>query len=110
MTRGEIDRTPERVPARGHTPGFYVIVSRDFIAGNDDVATVVCAPIYREMLGLRSEVVVGRDEGLPRESAARCDFLTLMFKRKLTRLVSSLSGRRHARSIAPWPSTSHRRH
>jgi mRNA interferase MazF len=92
VTRGEIYRTAERVPERGHKPGFYVIVSRDFIAGNDDVATVVCAPIYSEVLGLRSEVVLGRDEGLPRESAVRCDFLTLMFKRKLTRLVSSLSG------------------
>jgi mRNA-degrading endonuclease toxin of MazEF toxin-antitoxin module len=41
---------------------------------------------------LRSEVVVGREDGLPRESAVRCDFLTLMFKSKLTQLVSSLSG------------------
>lgn len=92
MTRGEIYRTAERLPERGHKPGFYVIVSRDFIAGNDDVATVICAPIYSEVLGLRSEVVVGREEGLRRESAVRCDFLTLMFKSKLAQLVSSLSG------------------
>lgn len=80
------------MPERGHKPGFYVIVSRDFIAGNDDVATVVCAPIYSEVLGLRSEVVVGREDGLSRESAVRCDFLMLTFKRKLTQLVSTLSG------------------
>jgi mRNA interferase MazF len=92
VTRGEIYRTAERVPERGHKPGFYLIVSRDFIAGNDDVATVICAPIYSEILGLRSEVAVGREEGLPRESAVRCDFLTLMFKRKLTQLVCTLSG------------------
>lgn len=91
MTRGEIYRTAERVPERGDTPGFYVVVSRDFIAGNDDVATVICAPIYSEILGLRSEVVLGREDGLPRKCAIRCDFLTLMFKRKLTQFVSSVS-------------------
>ena len=91
MTRGEIYRSAERVPERGHKPGFYVVVSRDFIASNDDVTTVVCAPIYGEVLGLRTEVLLGLDDGLPRESAIRCDFLTLMFKRKLTQLVATLS-------------------
>jgi mRNA interferase MazF len=91
VTRGEIYRTAERVPERGPKPGFYVVVSRDFKAGNDDVATVMCAPVYRQALGLRSEVALGREDGLPREGALRCDFLTLMFKRKLTTFVSSLS-------------------
>ena len=52
MKRGEIYRTAEKVPERGDKPGYYVIVSRDFVAGNDDVSTVVCAPIYSEVLGL----------------------------------------------------------
>jgi mRNA interferase MazF len=91
VKRGEIYRTAERVPERGHRPGFYVIVSRDFIAGNDDVSTVICAPIYREALGLKSEVLIGSDDGLPQDSSVRCDFLTLMFKRKLTHFVATLS-------------------
>ena len=90
MKRGEIYRTGERVAERGDKPGFYVVVSRSFIASNDDVSTVICAPVYREILGLQSEIVVGPDEGLPRDCAVRCDFLMLMFKRKLTRFVSSL--------------------
>lgn len=90
MKWGEIYRTQEKVPERGQKPGFYVVVSRDFIAGNDDVSTVVCAPVYSEILGLRTEVVVGPGEGLPRDSAVRCDFLMLMFKTKLTRFVSTL--------------------
>jgi mRNA-degrading endonuclease toxin of MazEF toxin-antitoxin module len=69
---------------------FYVVVSRDFIARNDDVSTVVCAPVYSEVLGIRTEVVIGPDEGVPGESAVRCDFLMLMFKKKLTGYVSSL--------------------
>ncbi len=92
MKRGEIYRTSEKVPQRGHKPGFYIIVSRDFIAGNDDVNTVICAPIYGEVLGLKSEVAVGVAEGLPKDCCIRCDFLTLMFKTKLTSFISTLPG------------------
>ena len=91
MTRGEIYRTRERLPERGGKPGFYVVVSRAFVAENDDVSTVVCAPVYSQVLGLTTEVVVGPGEGLPRTSAVRCDFLTLMFKKKLTQFVATLS-------------------
>ncbi len=96
MRRGEIYRTRERVPERGAKPGFYVIVSRTFVAEHDDVSTVICAPVYGEVLGLTTEVVLGPEDGLPRTSALRCDFLTLMFKSKLTQFVSTLSGVRIA--------------
>lgn len=82
MRRGDVHRTSHRVAERGDKPGYYVIVSRGFIAGNDDISTVICAPIYGEVLGLAPEVVVGPEEGIPRVSAVRCDFLMLMFKDK----------------------------
>ena len=44
--------------------------------------------------GPSTEVVVGPEEGLPRVSSVRCDFLALMFKRKLTTLVASLPPRK----------------
>lgn len=91
MKRGDIYRTREKAPERGHKPGFYVVASRHFIAENKDIATVICAPIYSEILGIGSEVSLGMEDGLPRESAIRCDFLTLMFKRKLTHFITSLS-------------------
>jgi mRNA interferase MazF len=91
VTRGEIYKTRERVAERGGKPGFYVVVSRAFVAENDDVSTVICAPVYSQVLGLTTEVVLGPDEGLPKTSALRCDFLTLMFKAKLTQFVSTLS-------------------
>ena len=91
MKRAEIYRTHEKVPERGHKPGFYVVVSRDFVAGNDDISTVICAPVYGETLGLRSEVLLGKDDGLPRDSSIRCDFLMLMMKSKLTHFVATLS-------------------
>ena len=91
MKRGEIYRTSEGLPERGGKPGFYVVVSRTFVARNDDIATVVCAPVYSEVLGIDSEVVIGPEDGVPRPSSVRCDFLTLLFKRKLTRPVGQLS-------------------
>ena len=96
MNRGEIYRTQEKVPERGNKPGFYVVVSRDFVAGNDDISTVICAPVYGEALGLRSEVIIGPSDGVPRDSSIRCDFLTLIFKRKLTHFIATLSEEKQA--------------
>jgi len=69
----------------------FTLVSRTFVAEHDDVSTVICAPVYGEILGLTTEVVLGPEDGLPRACAIRCDFLTLMFKSKLTHFVSTLS-------------------
>jgi mRNA interferase MazF len=91
VRRGEIYRTRERIPERGSKPGYYVVVTRTFVAEHDDVSTVICAPVYGEILGLTTEVVLGPDDGLPRACAIRCDFLTLMFKHTLTHFVSTLS-------------------
>ena len=91
MRREEVYRTRERLPEREAKPGFYVIVSRTFVAEHENVSTVICAPVYSEILGLTTEVVLGLEDGLPRTCAIRCDFLTLMFKRKLTHFVSTLS-------------------
>ena len=96
MTWGEIYRTRQKIAERGDKPSFYVVVSRDFVAGNDDLSTVICAPVYHEVLGLPTEVVVGAKEGVPRQSAIRCDFLTLMFKGKLTGFVATLPLRKQA--------------
>lgn len=92
MKRGEVYRPSHRVAERGDKPGYYVVVSRGFIAGNEDISTVICAPVYGEILGLATEVEVGPDEGIPRSSAVRCDFLMLMFKDKLTTLSGRLTG------------------
>jgi mRNA interferase MazF len=94
VRRGEIYRTASPIPERGDKPGFYVVVSRTFIAENSDVSTVICAPVYSQVLGLRTEVVLGTDDGLPHVCAVRCDFLMLMFKSKLTQFVGRLSASR----------------
>ena len=94
MNRGEIYRTKHSIPERGDKPRFYVIVSRNFVAENPDIDTIVCAPIYSEVLGIRSEVVLGTEDGLPRTCAIRCDFLMLLFKSKLTTFAGELRARK----------------
>ena len=96
MRRGEIYRTHERLPERGDKAGFYVIVSRNFVAANERISTVVCAPVYSEVEGLSSEVVIGPEDGMPRHCSIRGDFLTLLFKKKLTGFVGTLSPARLA--------------
>jgi mRNA-degrading endonuclease toxin of MazEF toxin-antitoxin module len=91
VIRGEVYRSRDRMPERGAKPGFYVLVSRQFILDNDNVSTTICAPVYREILGLATEVAIGKEEGVPRSSAIRCDFLMLMFKQRLTTLAGRLS-------------------
>jgi mRNA-degrading endonuclease toxin of MazEF toxin-antitoxin module len=96
VTRGELYRTRAPAAERGDKPGFYVVVSRAFLAENDDLQTVVCAPVYGEVLGIATEVVLEPEEGVRKRSAIRCDFLALMFKRNLTHFVATLSARRLA--------------
>jgi hypothetical protein len=51
VKRGEIYRSRAKIPERGYEPGFYVVVSRNFVADNDDISTVICAPVYGAILG-----------------------------------------------------------
>lgn len=91
MKRGEIWRCDAHLAERGHKPGFCIVVSRPFIAETQQIATVVVVPIYSEILGLATEVHVGPENGLPRVSAARGDFLTSVFKSMLNRRVGQLT-------------------
>lgn len=105
MRRGEIYRSREKEPERGHKPGYYLVVSRGFIAGNERIETVICAPISSKWLGLETEVPISPDEGVDHDSAARCDFLMLLRKDRLQHLVGALDSRKraaldHALSVA----------
>jgi mRNA interferase MazF len=66
-----------------------VIVSRGDLI-DSAFSTVICAPIYSERRGLSTEVYVGAEEGLKRDSAILCDALVSLEKLRLTRYVGSL--------------------
>src|SRR5439155_10401281 len=56
-------------PPAGRRP--VCVLTRDAAIGV--LQTVTCAPITRTVRGIRSEVEVGREEGLPETSAIVCD-------------------------------------
>lgn len=90
MRRGEIYRSDAERPERGNKPGYYVVVSRAFVAEHEPIETVICAPVYSQVLGIPTEVPVDETHGVRHLSGIRCDSLTLMFKRRLTRYVATL--------------------
>lgn len=70
ISRGDIFWADLGPPA-GRRP--VCILTRD--AAIAVLRTVTCAPITRTIRGIRSEVEVGTDEGLPERSAISCDNL-----------------------------------
>jgi mRNA interferase MazF len=56
-------------PPGGRRP--VCVLTRD--AAVEVLRTVTCAPITRTIRGIRSEVEVGRDHGLPETSVISCD-------------------------------------
>ena len=55
------------------------------------VFVVVCAPVYSNYHGLKTQVLVGKDEGLKAESAIHCDNLASLSKQALTDHKGTLS-------------------
>ena len=92
MIRGEVYRSREKEPVRGNKPGYYVVVSRNFVAGSERIATVVCAPVYSEYLGLETEVPITQAEGVDHPSSVRCDFLMLLPKARILHLAGRTQG------------------
>jgi mRNA interferase MazF len=88
MRRGEI----YRVHHPGDDPKLYrcfVIVSRQTLI-DSRFPTVVCAPILTRGHGFSTQLSVGMDEGLKRESWVLCDNLVSLRKVQLTGFIGSL--------------------
>lgn len=57
------------------------VLTRD--AAIEVLSAVTCAPITRTIRGIRSEITVGADEGLPDASAITCDNIVTLPKAML---------------------------
>ena len=90
MNRGDFYRLAK--PSKRDPKKFrvYVIVSRDDLFATS-FPTVICAPVHSNYIGLKTEVEVGIDEGLKRDSSIRCDELVSVSKSDLTHFIGSLS-------------------
>ena len=90
MTRGELYLVRK--------PGFqdprkqrvFVVVSRQKLI-DSRFSSLVCAPVYSQHDGLSTQVSVGLDEGLKRDSSVHCDELVSLPKVVLTNYVGSLN-------------------
>jgi len=78
VARGDILWADLGVPA-GRRP--VCVLTRD--AAIEVLSAVTCAPITRTIRGIRSEVSVGADEGLPDVSVITCDNLVTLPKAML---------------------------
>ena len=71
----------------------FVIVSRQALI-DSRFSTVICAPVYSQHDGLSTQVRVGPDEGLKKDSSIHCDALVSLPKSVLTHYVGCLGGAR----------------
>ena len=55
-------------------------------------SSVICAPVYSQHDGLSSQVRVGADHGLKRDSSIHCDELVSLPRSLLSHYVGSLKG------------------
>jgi mRNA interferase MazF len=70
----------------------FAVVSRQAVI-ESRFSTVICAPVYSRHDGLSTQVRVGLDEGLKKESSIHCDELFSLPKSALTNYVGRLSAR-----------------
>ena len=90
MTRGELYRVRHPSSADPRRSRVFVVVGRQAVI-DSKYWTVICAPIYSAIHGLKSQVLVGIEEGLKHESAVHCDELVSLPKTALTDYVGTLS-------------------
>ena len=86
MRRGEI-WWADLPPPAGHRP--VVLLSRDEAYVNRELVTV--APVSQRIRGIRAEVPLGPEDGLPRSCAVNLDSMTTVPKDALQRYISSLN-------------------
>jgi mRNA interferase MazF len=90
VTRGELYRVRHPSGADPRRSRIFVVVSRQ-AAIDSRYSSVICAPVYSSIHGLKSQVQVGISEGLKHESAIHCDELVSLPKSVLTDFVGMLS-------------------
>jgi mRNA interferase MazF len=89
MQRGDLFLV-NRPDARDPKPRrAVVIVSRQGLI-DSNFGSVICAPIYSRFLGVKSQILVGIEEGLKHESAIYCDDLISLPKSILTHYLGKL--------------------
>ena len=89
MKRGElylVQKPGSRDPRKQRV---FVVVSRQALI-DSRFSSVICAPLYSRHDALSTQLRVGYDEGLKKESSIHCDELVSLPKTLLTHYVGAL--------------------
>ena len=90
MRRGElylVKKSGSQDPKRQRV---FVVVSRHALL-DTRFSSVICAPVYSRHDGLTTQIRIGVDVGLKRDSSIHCDELVSLPKTLLTRYIGRLS-------------------
>lgn len=90
MHRGEFFRVYRGLKNDPKESRVFLIVSRQALI-DSKFSTVICAPVYSRFDGLSTQLEVGTEEGLKRDSSVHCDNLVSIEKAKLTHFIGSLN-------------------
>jgi len=86
VTRGELFLVKKPGSGDPKRQRVFAVVSRQPLIASQ-FSTVICAPVYSRHDGLSTQIAVGPDEGLKRESSIHCDELVSLQKSLLTHYV-----------------------
>ena len=90
MTRGDLYLVRKPGSTDPTRRRVFVVVSRQVLI-DSRYSTVICAPVYSTRSGLSTQVPIGTESGLKRDSAIHCDELVSIPKSRLRGFVGSLS-------------------
>ena len=90
MKRGELYRVYKGSKNDPKNFRVFLIVSRQPVI-DYNFSTVICAPVYSKYDGFTTQIEVGVNEGLKRDSAIYCDDLISIHKSMLTDYIGTIS-------------------
>ncbi len=93
MKRGEFYLVRKPGPRDPRKQRVFLVVSRQALI-ESRFTSVVCAPVYSQHDELSTQVSVGPDEGLKKDSSVHCDELVSLPKSLFINYVGSLKGAR----------------
>ena len=90
MRRGELYLVKKQGSQDLKRQRVFVVVSRQALI-ETRFSSAICAPVYSRHDGLSTQVRIGIEEGLKRDSSIHCDELVSLPKAMLTRFIGRLN-------------------
>jgi mRNA interferase MazF len=90
VTRGELYLVRKPGSKDPRRQRVFIVVSRQ-VHIESRFSSVICAPVYSQHDGLSTQVSIGPDEGLKKDSSIHCDELISLSKSFLTHYAGSLN-------------------